>query len=1300
MTAGTAPPTSREIHEGARMSRPVRRPVLASATAVSVALTSALLATSATATPSGPDLSDRPDASRVSTTLAEARKTIGFSADDGRITALVELDTATGVEVAAQGADAVLDAAETTEALAQDVVPAELTAKNADSATPKRLGTVTNLMAGTLVTGDAEKIAALASSDKVTAIYRVATKKPMNAGSDTFTRALQTWQDTGNTGEGVSIAVIDTGLDYTHAAFGGAGTQDAYDEAYGEDGTQPVDPSWFDAAKYAGGYDFVGPDYDASLEEPGSTDVPAPDENPIDSLSTSPNSGHGTHVAGTAAGYGVDAAGETFEGDYSELTDLSDWKVGPGSAPHASIWAFKVFGDIGGSTDVTALALDRAADPNGDGDLSDHVDVVNMSLGSDGSPADDPDNVLVDRLTNLGVVVAVASGNAGDITDVGGAPGNAASALTVANSVAAPVLDAARVEDASDAALEGRTFAGQNSVAYAGADVTAPVVSLGETFDGCSAFTAEQAAAVAGKIAYLWWDETPARVCGSVARFNNATAAGAVGVVLPTDVAVFSAGISGNAAIPGFQMTRTTTEALLAEIEAGTLTLTIGPGLAMRGAQDGAADLLNSSSSRGVHGSLGIVKPDVAAPGTGILSAASGGGAAGHVLSGTSMATPHVAGIAALVRAEHPGWTAAQVKAAVMNTATHDVTTEADGGGIAYGPERVGSGRVDALAAVSTDVIAYNSDDANLVSVSFGVVDVADEVVTRKATLKVANYGTTARTYDTAFVAASTAGGASVTVSPAQVTVPAGGKAATVTLTLTADPSTLEREIDPTQETTQFGEEREYVTTLSGRVVLTSTDDDQELRVPVQAAPRLVADLSASKVTFTDGSSAAELGLSGRGVDAGGWTSLTSPLILARTSPRLERDASLTTSASAIASGDLRYVGWSSNAQYFESLGIPSDYATLNIGIATDGDWASIGTTMIPVIDTDIDGDGEADLQSIVTKYDPEVDVTVVLTYDLHADPSDGPVDVQYANGVTGADTGLFDSNVVVAPIGLEYAGIESGATPTVQVWTYSPYARDEVVDSVAPFTVSPFDAPFWFETQDFVLSVGDDGVSIPVHRSATAKSGKLLVLQHHNAGSARAQVVDVSVPVRTATKLAFTPGKTHADKATLTATVSPAAAGKVEFFDGRTSLGKVTVSSGKATKQVAVTLGSHSYKAVFTPTSPTAYGSSGSAAVKVTKSATTTSLTLSPTTVKKGTSAKAVVTVKSTSKPPTGKVVIKENGKVIASGTLKVSGTTGKVTITLPKTLAVGKHSLTASYAGSGYTGSSWKTATLTVTR
>ena len=178
-------------------------------------------------------------------------------------------------------------------------------------------------------------------------------------------------------------------------------------------------------------------------------------------------------------------------------------------------------------------------------------------------------------------------------------------------------------------------------------------------------------------------------------RFNNAQAAGAVGVLLPTENTPFAAGIAGNAGIPGFQMTAPTTDKLIAEIEAGTLTAHIGPSLAGTVVEDIAGDMLNSSSSRGVHGSLGHGKPDVAAPGTQILSAASGAGNQPNSLTGTSMASPHVAGIAALVRAAHPSWEAAQVKSAVVNTATHDIWTGAAGTGdrLRAGARRLGSRR-------------------------------------------------------------------------------------------------------------------------------------------------------------------------------------------------------------------------------------------------------------------------------------------------------------------------------------------------------------------------------------------------------------------------------------------------------------------------------------------------------------------------------------------------------------------------------------------------------------------------------
>ncbi len=1222
----------------------------------------------------------------------------GLADAEGTVTAFVQLDTPSGLDVAEEGGDAaaVQEATAQVEQVAEAVVPAESApGARAAAVEPTRIATLANLVSGTLVTGDAARVRDLAGSDEVVAVYRVTTKTADNSSTDAFTRALQVWQDTGETGEGVRIGVIDTGLDYTHAAFGGPGTVEAYAAAYGEDGTQPVPEGLYDPAKYLGGYDFAGPLYDAdpASELPGATTTPTPDENPIDSLYTSDNSGHGTHVAGTAAGYGVQPDGSTFRGDYGTLTDLSDWEVGPGSAPGAGLYGLKVFGDIGGSTDLTGLALDWAADPDGDGDFNDHLDVVNLSLGASATPSDDPDNLLIDRLSDLGTLAVLSAGNSADITDVGGSPGSAASGLTVANSVGSPqTYDGVEVTAAPDPALV-RTWSAQNSISYTGTeDVTAPVVYLGEGVDGCSPLT-QYADAVAGNIVWLWWDDDDAtRACGSVARWNNAEAAGAAGVLIGTDSTVFSAGISGNATIPGAQLTASSTDALLPAIQAGGVTAHIGPSLAAAVTADEAGDALNPGSSRGAHGSLGIIKPDVAAPGTLIFSAASGTGAAAHSLSGTSMSSPHVAGIAALVRATRPGWTPAQVKAAVMNTATHDVWTGANQSGTAYGPQRVGSGRVDARAAVADTVLAYGSEDPDQVSVTFGVVDVAAEPVTLTKTVTVQNTGASAVTYDTAFAAATTTGGATITTSPARLTVPAGQQGL-VTLTLTADPATLEREIDPTSATTQGGVPREYVASLSGRLVLTS--GDSELRVPVQAAPRLVSELTADPVSFADaGATTAPLTLSGRGVASGGWTSLVAPLNLGATSPKLEDVPGFITSESAVASGDLRWVGWASTApQHAAAGGDPAD-GYLGVGIAVDGDWATLGQAVQPVIDWDVDADGTPDAQTVVQKLSDATDVTVAATFDWETGET---LDVQGVNGAFGdVDTTVFDNSVLVAPVGIAALGLEPGVTPSVSVWTYSGYAADPSgqLDAVEPFTVDPFDPPFWFDAgvTDGLWFVGADDTAITTHRSTTsgATAEQLLVLHSHNADpTTRAQVLDVAVPaaVGTTTTLAVGgPAKVGQDL-TLTATVAPAeATGTVSFREGDTEIATAPVTGGTATATARLGGGTHTLTAVYTPDSAAWAGSTSEpVSVEVRRAGSTTKVTLSQNSGRYGSEVSATVTVTGQGVAPTGTVEIRERDTVLATGELVAgTGTAATATIALPRDLKAGSHTLTAVYTGS----------------
>src|SRR6185436_11204741 len=146
--------------------------------------------------------------------------------------------------------------------------------------------------------------------------------------------------------------------------------------------------------------------------------VPHPDPNPLDC------NGHGSHVAGSAAGFGVTSNGATYNGPYDQLTHLNNsFSIGPGVAPRADLYAVRVFG-CEGSTDVVVDAIDWAVDND--------MDVINMSLGSDFSPGDSADAKAADDATKAGVVVVSAAGNAGNIPYILGSPGGSLKGIAVA----------------------------------------------------------------------------------------------------------------------------------------------------------------------------------------------------------------------------------------------------------------------------------------------------------------------------------------------------------------------------------------------------------------------------------------------------------------------------------------------------------------------------------------------------------------------------------------------------------------------------------------------------------------------------------------------------------------------------------------------------------------------------------------------------------------------------------------------------------------------------------------------------
>ena len=538
--------------------------------------------------------------------------------------------------------------------------------------------------------------------------------------------------------------------------------------------------------------------------------------------------------------------------------------------------------------------------------------------------------------------------------------------------------------------------------------------------------------------------------------------------------------------------------------EAGTLKVTLSPDfVGGSSSESGAGDTLNSSSSRGVHGSNGVVKPDVAAPGTQIGSVGVGTGTGTAVMSGTSMATPLVAGIAALVL-EGSDYTPYEAKSVIMNTAATDIKAA---NGEAYGPNRVGAGRVMADAAIETPAFAYDSDAPDLTSVVFGVIELdGKKGYTAKRKITVQNTSDKTQTYNANYVAATQIPGASYSLDRKSVTVKAG-KSTQLTVTLKVDPKKWAKTIDPTMATTQSGLSRAWLADATGRVELTSSTAPT-LRVPVQAAPKLVADMSGKVKKLKKGSNTTTLDLKGKGITAGeGATEVTSLLGAFELGASSDRgDASLD-SIPAARSMDLQYVGASSTAG---RTGVAD--GQLNIGISTWENWAHLAGGSELDVEIDTNADGKADFVTFTTVID-ELDLDLAATFDLATGKQ---VDLQPVNGVLGdVDTNTYDTNTAILPVSLSALGLSDDAAEiSYRVLGYSWYNTDDAGSMV------PVDQTDWinFNAATPQVDFGAEGSlftdlkgnKIPVTVADSTKDSKALLLHLHNASEDRAQVLDI----------------------------------------------------------------------------------------------------------------------------------------------------------------------------------------------
>jgi minor extracellular serine protease Vpr len=649
-----------------------------------------------------------------------------------------------------------------------------------------------NIYNGLYVQVKRSELTELANLSEVKGIYAVNPVELHNDRSVSFIGAPDVWEKAVDgvkvTGEGITVAVIDTGIDYTHAAFGGEGTVDAYNA----NNPNVIEEGSFPTVKVVGGYDLVGTDYDASSSNP-ELRVPQPDIDPLD------EHGHGTHVAATVAGLEVEG------------------KVGKGVAPDASLYAYKVFGKSG-STGVTTQALEMAADPNGDGDVSDHVDVVNMSLGSAYGHPDDPSAVATNLAVDAGIIVVASAGNSGDIPYITGSPAVAEKAISVAASVDDGVI-VGGVNVNSPASIAGQYEAVEGAISTPLAetgDITNDIVYVGR---GCTGDALK--ADPTGKIALI-----DRGTCPFTEKLTNALNAGAVAAVVANNATGDPITMGGtDVDLPGVMVSKETGNKIKGALGEGVVNITLSDSIKV--AKPHLADTIASFSSKGPgRGTIGF-KPEISAPGFDISSAAFGSGSDSTLMSGTSMAAPHIAGVAALLRQLHPDWSTEEIKSLIMNTSTpiKDLNKNV------YPLSRQGAGRVQVdVAANTTSVVSPQA-------ISLGYVPVSDEVqIERNRDVTISNKGNATNEYTVTWENrhGNTDGPVSLSL-PSSLKVAAG----------TSKKFKVDFAIDSAALSDNPGFHE-----FDGYVVLTEASGEV-LRVPYQAVIEKVSDVKSSAVKDT-----------------------------------------------------------------------------------------------------------------------------------------------------------------------------------------------------------------------------------------------------------------------------------------------------------------------------------------------------------------------------------------------------------------------------------------------------------------
>ena len=1028
---------------------------------------------------------------------------------------------------------------------AQDTVAAAMQARGLDATEIYRVQRVLN---GIAVYASPAQLEELRRLPGVRAVHTIVPEYPDLSTSIPFIRAPELWNNaagvrTNLTGAGIKVGIIDTGIDYQHSNFGGRGALTDYQA---NNRTTNAD-GFFPTQKVVGGFDFAGDAYTGS-------NTPVPDPDPMDC------NGHGTHVAGIAAGQGVNADGTTFTGPYGTTTPFGSLRIGPGAAPRASLYALRVFGCTG-STNITVRAIEWSIDPNGDGDFEDRLDVINMSLGSNFGTALNPTALASDNAVRAGVIVVASAGNAANTFFISGAPGVSGRAISVANTLdpGAGGVNQSRINSppaiARDLPVSNALYGPQlfdvTGDVVVGLDVAEPAdpgagLVAGTTTDGCSPLT--NAAAVVGKIVLVDRGR-----CAFEQKSKNAQDAGAIGVIIANNAAGLPPNFSDDPTItssntvPTVGISQADGNAIKGQLSGGnTVNVTLR--------RVSPEDTIASTSSRGPRGggtsSIFALKPDIAAPGTNITSAQTGVSCPGCItptatpapvgfipnnqaltLSGTSMAAPHVAGVMALLRELNPTWTVEELKAQVMNGALRDVFTQPAGGGARLGPGLVGAGRVDAVSAASTSVVAYNAEDAGLVSVSFD-----NEVVegaTRIKTVRVVNKGTTDVTYTLGIDTVTDAPGVSYSLPGGNTIVAPAGQTVTFQVRMDAVEDQMDHvrhadtpatQTGPNPFNTVFANFPRHYLTEEGAYITFTVGSELRLRVPVYSPARPASTMRASDVIPSGNTNIALTGTDVcTGTRAAGPTCTGSfPVDVVSLVSAFELQVFSPRNTNISGEQDIRYTG------------VAYDPATdrIRFGVVSYEEWSTPNDVAYNIF---IDADENGTYERVVFNTSPGAiarrnfgnanasaqDIFATMVFTLPSTVSFNSNWLVNAARADQFDTVVFNNNVMFLSVPPSALGLSSGNSNfRYKVETCPGFAPlCSSLEGFAPTdrAAGPYTWDYLLPGMNFgsqVLVQDMNGGAINVDTTLTSMNayGSLgaLLLHHHNARGTRAEVVAV----------------------------------------------------------------------------------------------------------------------------------------------------------------------------------------------